>query len=29
MDTQHSNESLWKPREVPLGDDRVPVLDAD
>ena len=26
---KHSNESPWKPREVPLGDDRILVLDAD
>ena len=29
LDTQHSNESPWRPREVPLGDDRILVLDAD
>jgi hypothetical protein len=25
----HSNESSWRPKEVPLGDDRILVLDAD
>jgi hypothetical protein len=25
----HSNESSWKPKEVPLGDDRILVLDAE
>jgi hypothetical protein len=25
----HSNESPWKPKEVPLDDDRILVLEAD
>lgn len=29
QDTHHSNESQWKPREVPLDDDRILVLDVD
>jgi hypothetical protein len=29
QDTHHSNESCWKPREVPLDEDRILVLDAD
>ena len=29
QDMHHSNGSTWKPKEVPLGDDRVLVLDAD
>ena len=29
QDAHHSNESTWKPREIPLGDDRILVLDAD
>jgi hypothetical protein len=29
QDAHHSNESRWKPREVPLRDDRILVLDAD
>ncbi len=29
QDTHQSNECAWKPKEVPLGDDRVLVLDAD
>jgi hypothetical protein len=28
-DAHHRNESPWKPKEVPLGDDRILVLDAD
>ncbi|MCX6978185.1 MAG: hypothetical protein NTX04_09690 [Verrucomicrobia bacterium] len=27
--THHSSESSWKPKEIPLGDDRILVLDAD
>jgi hypothetical protein len=29
QDTHHSNESPWKPREVPLDEDRILVLDVD
>jgi hypothetical protein len=28
-ETHHSNESPWKPKEVPLNDERILVLDAD
>jgi hypothetical protein len=28
-DTHHNNESSWKPREVPLDEDCIPVLNAD
>ena len=28
-DAHHSNESRWKPREVPLDEGRILVLDAD
>ena len=27
--THHSNESPWKPKEIPLGDDLILVLNAD
>ena len=29
QDTHHSNESSWKPKEVPLDEDRILVLDVD
>jgi hypothetical protein len=29
QDAHHSIESPWKPREVPLDDDRILALDAD
>jgi hypothetical protein len=29
QDIHISNESRWKPRQLPLGDDRILVLDAD
>ncbi|MFZ4766916.1 MAG: hypothetical protein ACOYMN_18340 [Roseimicrobium sp.] len=29
QDTHHSNESRWKPKEIPLGDGRTIVLNAD
>ncbi len=29
QDAHHSNESSWKPREIPLDDGRILILDAD
>ena len=29
FDTHLSNESTWKPAQIPLDDDRILVLDAD
>lgn len=29
QDIHHSNASAWKPREGPLGDDRILILGAD
>ncbi len=29
FDAHQSNESTWKPKEVPLDDERILVLDAD